>query len=102
MPLDWTRNTKGAGFDKSPFFTDLAQAADGTVVMTGAVRDGSGHVTAAAWRTSDARVWTRVDWEATKPSLASGIVATPAGFIAVGGGVWTSRRWHHLDVSDAP
>ena len=104
VPLAWSRNTKGQGFDKDPFFTDLAQAADGTVVMTGAVRDRSGHVTAAAWRTTDERVWSRVDWEAPKPSSASGIVATPTGFIAVGGGVWTSAdgiTWAYHVVPDA-
>ena len=104
VPITWTRSTKGKGFDKDPFFMDLAQAADGTVVMTGAVRDGSGRVTAAAWRTTDERAWSRVDWEATKPSAASAIVATPAGFIAVGGGVWTSVDgivWTHQTLPDA-
>ena len=104
VPLTWARDTKGKGFDKDPFFMDLAQAADGTVVMTGAVRDGSGRPTAAAWRTTDEGTWTRVDWEATKPSAASAIVATPAGFIAVGGGVWTSVdgiTWTHQTLPDA-
>jgi hypothetical protein len=89
--IDWSIQTKGRSFDSSPYFTGLAQGADGTVVMVGIVRDRKGRPTAAAWRSADARTWVRTDWVTPKRSGAAGVVATPTGFVAIGGGgTWTS------------
>jgi hypothetical protein len=100
-PIDWTMSTKGKGFDRSPYFSSLAQGPDGTIVMVGIVRDKAGHPTAAAWHSSDGRRWARSSWKTPRLSGASGVVSTTAGFVAIGGGgTWTSAdgvAWtHHL------
>ncbi len=98
-PVDWTMSTKGKGFDRNPYFSSLAQGPDGTIVMVGIVRDKAGHPTAAAWRSSDGRAWTRAAWKTPRLSGAPGVVATAVGFVAIGGGgTWTSAdgiTWTH-------
>ena len=105
-PIAWTIGPKVKDFAKAWFFTDVAQALDGTLGMVGLNHGKDGGPAAGAWTSSNAKAWSRVNWEAPDPSSASGIAATPSGFVAVGlgGDVWTSAdstTWTHQIVPDA-
>jgi hypothetical protein len=91
--------------------TDLAVAADGSLVAVGVAGDAKTAIGAIVWRSTDGRRWSRTgDAAALDGALMSAVTVTPSGLVAVGYDLASTRAvvWRSPDgtswtpVPDAP